>query len=155
MTELLVHVLGTPAPAGSKTFKGMRNGHAILAESSKSVKPWRRDVEQAAGRAIRLWCASEPEREGMWLPLDGPILLDVIFMLRAPKTMPRGRTAPTTYPDLSKLIRSTEDALVRAEVMRDDARIVRLTAEKRYAEPGQPTGARIRVAAMSSQGALI
>jgi crossover junction endodeoxyribonuclease RusA len=41
-------VRGTPAPQGSKSFKGIHGGHAVLAESSKKVKPWRMDVKAVA-----------------------------------------------------------------------------------------------------------
>jgi Holliday junction resolvase RusA-like endonuclease len=41
--------------------------------------------------------------------------------LSAPKTR---RTWPMRTPDLSKLLRSTEDALTTAGIWRDDARVV-------------------------------
>jgi Holliday junction resolvase RusA-like endonuclease len=130
--ELVIDVLGIPAPQGSKAYKGLRNGKPILAESSKKVKPWRDAVERHARAAIAL---------AHWQPLDGPIELVVTFL------MPRGKTItrdwPTTYPDSSKLIRSTEDALVRAGVLVDDARIVHHDVWKQYTT-GEP-GARVKV----------
>lgn len=153
--ELVVRVVGTPGPQGSKSYKGTRNGRAILVESSKKAKPWRRDVETACASAIKAWEASSPERVGMWFPLDGPLEFSGVFYLHKPGR-PMNDDWPITYPDLSKLIRSTEDAMKLAGVMRDDARIVRFgTVEKRYADPGQPTGATIRVRAISEQGALL
>jgi len=126
--ELVVRVHGAiPGPQGSKSYKGMRAGKPVLAESSKKVKPWRQAVIAAARSAILA---------AGWVTLDGPIELRVVFLLPSPKTMPKGRTAPTVYPDLSKLVRSTEDALVSAGVLVDDARIVRTISEKRYGAPG-------------------
>lgn len=107
-------VYGSPAPQGSKSFKGMnRHGHAILAESSKKVKPWRQDVK-AAAEAVRVGP-----------PLDCPLIASMVFTVPKPLGAPkRKRTWPATKPDLSKLARSTEDALVDAGLIRDDSRIV-------------------------------
>jgi crossover junction endodeoxyribonuclease RusA len=107
-------VLGTPGPQGSKSFKGMAGGHAILAESSKIVKPWRDSV---------MWCARQAL--GKQPMITGPVVVDMIFTLKKPKSAPKKRrTWPKSAPDLSKLARSTEDALTIAGVYEDDARIV-------------------------------
>lgn len=109
-----------PGPQGSKTptrFGGMR-------ESSKKVKPWRAAVHKEA-------VASLPEG---WEALDGPLELRVVFHLKRPKAAPKTIDIPATkYPDASKLVRSTEDALTTAGVWADDARVVRIVAEKQYA----------------------
>jgi len=39
-------------------------------------------------------------------------------------------------PDLSKLVRSTEDALTEAGIWKDDARVVECFASKRYPNEG-------------------
>lgn len=108
-------VYGTPAPQGSKRFVGRaKSGRGILLEMSKKVKPWRMCVYHAALIA----------REGR-LPLDGPLVARMIFTLRKPASAPkRRRTWPDRTPDLSKLVRSTEDALTDAGLITDDARIV-------------------------------
>lgn len=110
-------VRGTPAPQGSKSFKGMsKAGRAILTESSKKVRPWRQDVK-AAAEALR-------ERTGA-APIDGPVVVSMVFTLQKPASAPkRRRTYPMRTPDLSKLARSTEDALTDAGVWADDARVV-------------------------------
>lgn len=98
---------------------------AILVESSKKVKPWRKEVDHAgrvamAGRA----------------PLDGPLRVTMTFTLPKPTSAPKTRrTYPMRTPDLSKLVRATEDALTTAGVWVDDARVVELTTAKRY--PGE------------------
>lgn len=122
---LTVVAFGTPGPQGSKSFKGMTaKGNALLVESSKKVKPWRRAVAEAAEWAI-LATAKQAGAVG-WAPLDGPLEVSMVFTLRKPTSAPkRTRTWPTRYPDLSKLCRSTEDALTAAKVWADDARVVR------------------------------
>lgn len=127
-------VVGTPAPQGSKSFKGIRNGHAILAESSKKVKPWRQDVAAAALEA----------RAGRQ-PIDGPVCVSIWFHLQRPKSAPRRRTEPDRKPDLDKLIRSTLDAIVTSGMIHDDAQVVHLNASKQYASTGSPIGAQISV----------
>jgi Holliday junction resolvase RusA-like endonuclease len=109
-------VYGSPAPQGSKKFVGIAKGtgRGILVESSKRVKPWREDVK-AAAEAIRNGAA----------PLDGNLVLCMVFTLPKPKSAPKSRrTWPNRKPDVSKLARSTEDALVDAGLIADDARIV-------------------------------
>jgi crossover junction endodeoxyribonuclease RusA len=120
---LTVVVHGTPAPQGSKRHVG----HGVMIESSKNVKPWRDAVRSDAAVEYAL---SNPAG-----PLDGPLVADMVFSFTRPKSHYRtGRnahllrgTAPTRPvgpPDLSKLARSTEDALTDAGVWADDARVV-------------------------------
>lgn len=120
---------GCPAPQGSKAFKGMVNGHGVMVESSKKVKPWRQDVKAAALLA----------RNGA-AALDGALRCRMIFTLPKPTSSPkRRRVYPMRKPDLSKLVRSTEDALVDAGFIADDARIVDLHAMKVF--PNEHEGA--------------
>ncbi|MEU5939387.1 RusA family crossover junction endodeoxyribonuclease [Micromonospora sp. NPDC047548] len=111
MTELRITVHGLPAPQGSKRHVG--NG--VMIESSKKVKPWREAVKTAARDAVG----------DDWRPLDEPLLVSIVFTMPKPASAPkRRRTWPMRTPDLSKLIRSTEDALTDAGIWRDDARVV-------------------------------
>lgn len=115
MNPITVIAYGQPAPQGSKKFVGHANsGRAILAESSKKVKPWRQDVKAAA----------EIARAGA-APLDGNLVVSMVFTVPKPASAPKRRTTfPNKKPDLSKLARSTEDALVDAGLIVDDSRIV-------------------------------
>lgn len=108
-------VFGIPGPQGSKVFKGLsKSGKGIMVESSKKVAPWREAVAWAAVKA-----------RGQHAPMDGPLLVSMVFTLPKPTSAPkRARTYPMRKPDLSKLIRSTEDALVTSGLIADDARIV-------------------------------
>jgi len=133
-----IYVVGTPAPQGSKRFVGhAKSGRGVLVESSKRVKPWRNDVVEAA-------LAQVPrEMRG----LAGPLTMTVVFHLRAPVSASKKKLSlgPCRKPDLSKLVRSTEDALSDAGIWGDDAQVVECLARKRYAEDGEPTGAFIYV----------
>lgn len=109
-------VYGTPAPQGSKSFKGVQNGIARLVESSKKVKPWRVEVKAACERTV--------DAIPFWTLLDGPLVASMVFTLRKPVSAPkRRRTWPDRMPDLSKLVRSTEDAITGVG-WADDARVV-------------------------------
>jgi len=125
MTPVTITVYGMPGPQGSKAYKGQsKKGHAILVESSKKVKPWRQAVVAAcvdAGINGR--------------KLEGPLCLHVWFTLPRPASAPKRVKQPAKKPDLSKLIRSTEDALTDAGVWIDDAQAVVIMAVKTF--PGE------------------
>lgn len=115
-----VSVKGIPGPQGSKRHVGK----GIMIESSKKVKPWREAVRSTSA-----------DHMGYAPSFDGPLLVDMVFTFLRPKSHYRtGRNAhllrddaptrPKSKPDLSKLARSTEDALTDAGVYRDDALIV-------------------------------
>lgn len=110
---ITITVIGTPGPQGSKSFKGMRGGHAVLAESSKKVKPWREAVK---------WAVAPYRIPGG--TVIGPLFCEMVFSLKRPKSAPKRITHPATTPDLSKLVRSTEDALTESGIWEDDARVV-------------------------------
>ncbi|WP_213451556.1 RusA family crossover junction endodeoxyribonuclease [Rhizomonospora bruguierae] len=138
-----IKVYGQPAPQGSKSFRGIWGGKAILTESSKAVKPWRDAVRADAIFALA-------QRTGdSWTPLDCPLAVEMVFTMPKPASAPkRRRTWPSRMPDLSKLARSTEDALTDAGIWRDDARVVEY---RRLAKvyPGED------VDALSSPGVVI
>ncbi|MBB4915069.1 RusA family crossover junction endodeoxyribonuclease [Streptosporangium saharense] len=122
MTPLLtITAYGVPGPQGSKKARAIYKGRGAnrqftgkvsVQESSRKVGPWREAVKKAAE------LAAGPG----WVTLDAPLLVEFCF------TFDRGRTVKrrhhTVYPDLSKLIRSTEDALTGAGIWADDARVV-------------------------------
>lgn len=108
--SVTIVVFGNPAPQGSKRHVGK----GVMVESSKAVKPWREAVKAAALDVMDQAPA-----------LDGPLLVRMVFTLRKPASAPkRRRTWPDRTPDVSKLVRATEDALTEAGVWADDARVV-------------------------------
>lgn len=137
--KLTIIAYGDPAPQGSKRHVGK----GVMIESCKRVKPWRENVAAAALEA-RVAEAFAP-------PLDGPLRARMVFTLRKPASAPKKRrTYPDRKPDLSKLIRSTEDALVQAGAIADDARIVEFTRAAKVFVGEDPealdaTGVRIEV----------
>lgn len=152
--NVTLKVFGQPAPQGSKRAFAVRGkggvptGRIAVIESSHDrVKSWRQAVMDAAA----------PERARR-LPFDGPLHVIMSFYLARPQSHFRtgknaGRlkesapTYPTKLPDLSKLIRATEDALTDCGIWADDARVVMISAEKQYTSPNSEE--------MSVPGAII
>jgi Holliday junction resolvase RusA-like endonuclease len=118
-----IRVIGTPAPQGSKRHVG----HGVMIESSKKVKPWREAVKWAV-----LALFSDPRMTRALVA--GPVSVEMIFTMPRPKSAKRG-AVPSSRPDLSKLVRSTEDALTDVGAWEDDARVVRCMAMKVF--PGE------------------
>jgi Holliday junction resolvase RusA-like endonuclease len=138
---VVITVFGTPAPQGSKRAFAVRGkggiptGRVAVIESSHDrVRSWRAAVIDAAlGLDATSW------------PLGGPLRLGVIFALPRPKGhFGSGKNAgklrdsapryPAGVPDLSKLLRSTEDALADAGLFRNDSQVVAYSRlEKVYA----------------------
>jgi len=116
MTTITVY--GIPAPQGSKKFVGMsKKGRGILVESSAKVKPWRQAVTIAAVEA--------------GARVVGPVSVSMTFTLPRPAAAKK-RAHHATKPDLSKLVRSTEDAITDSGVWEDDSRVCRTVSEKLY-----------------------
>ena len=143
---IIIRVFGTPGPQGSKRFMGVsKAGKGILVESSSKVKVWRESVKAAAwevlnARLCDLDAIPVVERGLLRKTggMSGPIHLEVTFTMARPKSAKKG-AVPSTRPDLSKLIRSTEDALTDVGAYEDDARIVECLARKVF--PGQHSDA--------------
>lgn len=89
-------------------------------------------------------------------PLTEGVYVDLLFHFRRPMSHYRtGKFAdqlkPTasyhmvTAPDLDKLVRAVGDALVNADVLKDDSQIVMLSAEKHWVAPEEATGLSVQV----------
>jgi crossover junction endodeoxyribonuclease RusA len=117
---LKIIVYGDPAPQGSKRFVGRAAGKGIMIEASDKVRPWRQDVKAAAEAVL--------DSLGRPPPFTGPLAVRMVFTFLRPMSVRRTkRPWPSVAPDLSKLCRSTEDALKQAGVIHDDALIVEYT----------------------------
>ena len=136
---LRIEVRGIPGPQGSKKFVGFSGkGKALLIESSKLVKPW---------RTIVTYESAIEARGKEQVSFAGPVDVEMHFTMPKPKSCPKSRRFPDRKPDLSKLIRSTEDALTESGIWEDDARVVRMAATKCWPNEG--------AYALSSPGVLI
>lgn len=135
-------VPGVPQPAGSKrAFTVTKPDGKIgvrVEDDAKRGKPWRVAVAWAAKAA----------HQGV--PLEGPLVLSVIFTMPRPKghfgkrgLRPSAPAFPTVKPDATKLLRCLEDACTGI-LWRDDAQIVHQIVRKRY---GAAIGAAVSVAA--------
>lgn len=121
-----------------------------MREASAYVGEWRQDVAAAAAR----------QYQGP--PLGGPLSLEIEFRFPRPKShFGTGRNATVLKPDapefvvsrkygdLSKLIRSTEDAISATSgfpVVEDDSLFAVVRATKVYASADKPVGAVVFVA---------
>lgn len=147
MSRVAFHVPGIPAPGGSKKFVGIgkKTGRAIIIDDAgKRNKDWRAAVAWAGKAAM----------QGRAL-LAGPLQVRFEFVMPRPKghfgakgLKPSAPAWPTVKPDALKLTRSSEDALTGI-VWVDDAQIVKETIEKRYAAPGEASGAVITVSGLN------
>lgn len=129
--RIVIPVVGTPAPQGSKRHVG--NGR-MVESAAATLGPWRDAVRTEAARAMN----------GA-RPMMGAVDARIVFYFPRPvghfgrhgNLLPSAPDHKTTRPDLSKLLRSTEDALTDAGVWGDDAQVVHLVLDKVFgARPG-------------------
>jgi Holliday junction resolvase RusA-like endonuclease len=158
--EIAFHVAGTPAPKGSmveffvagtarpkgsKRMVRTSGGRTILIEMSGPEKSWRELVGQCGLEAMR----------GRSRFVDHPLTVVMVFGFARPKSHYTSKglraNAPAWHvarPDVSKLVRSAEDAL-SGIVFDDDSRIAHLLVSKRYCTADEPTGVAIFVDAIA------
>lgn len=122
-------IKGTAAPQGSKSPGKVIAGRSTMRESSKALKPWRKNVIDAAK------FAAGPG----WHPLDGALIATLNVYFSRPRNS-KFKDYPAGAPDLDKLQRAIGDALTLAGIIHDDARIVTWVATKRWTD-GQPFAA--------------
>ena len=122
--SLRVVAFGAPATQGSK--KGFIRGRkVVMVEMDEKLPAWRAAVEAAA----RL--SAGPT----WEPIDAAVSVTGEISLRKPNTT-KYPDAPAGTPDLDKLQRAIGDALTKARVIADDARIVHWNIRKVWGIPG-------------------
>lgn len=132
-------VPGIPAPGGSKRHIG---GGRIIEDCTRT-KGWRACVALAAMQA---GCT----------PMDGPLSVMMVFTMPRRKfhyrkngtLKPAAPACPTTKPDTTKLVRSTEDALTGI-CWHDDAQVVQQMSAKIYESAGRPPGVSITIRPMA------
>lgn len=129
-------VYGTPAPQGSKTAF-VRGGRAVVVDGSSTtgrqkLSSWRAEVAREAANIA----SGEL--------LEGPIGVEINFVMPKPKSAPKGKIFCDKKPDIDKLIRSTFDSMTGV-LYKDDAQVVNVKATKTYVSPEEPAGARVRI----------
>lgn len=138
-----LHVYGTPAPKGSaRAFINKKTGRAFVASGGARTTEQKLKSWDAAVRAEAL--------ELLGPSLTGPVFVgkplhvELSFELARPGghwakrggLKPSAPLAPTTKPDIDKIVRATLDSLTGL-VFDDDSRIVSLVVTKLYASPGR------------------
>ena len=118
-------VMGEPKPKGSKRAFVV-NGRAIVTEG-KSTKSWEATIRTVIGTMNVTM-------------LHGPVEVELVFYLPTPASrMPKIKSkdywkrhpVPDGKPDLDKCVRAVFDAMNKV-LFEDDARVIRLVAEKRF-----------------------
>lgn len=139
---IVIQVRDKPRPGGSKRAFSHK-GRSWVVDANKHTKTWRDSVRNAAFQSYK-----------------GPILqqacwIEYVFCFDRPQShFGSGKnsqilksSAPkfhTKKPDLTKLIRSTEDALTGI-IWKDDAQVCEGKKEKRYCHPGEFEGVVITI----------
>ena len=129
MNPIIFFVPGDPQPGGSKrAFYIPKLKRSVITEANPKAKNWRSTVAQVAAEVMRS-------------PLQGALSVRFEFFKARPKghynakgiLRPSAPAYPTTKPDTTKLVRSTEDAL-KGIAWRDDSQVVDQFACKRYGD---------------------
>lgn len=131
--DVALVVYAKPAPKGSKDYLGQRKSRKTGRMVPKLVESAAADLEVLDEAVSWVWRARRPAG---WVPLDGPLVADMTFTLARPKNhYGTGRNAGQlkewaaplvwhhVYPDTDKLVRGLGDALTKAGVWADDARL--------------------------------
>lgn len=126
MNAIAFFIQGEPAPKGS--LVAVQRG-VYLESNRQKLNPWLQAIKTRARQLEAL------------APIDGAIEVEIVFYLTRPATVTR--LLPNVKPDLDKLIRGVFDGL--KGFISDDARIVRVTATKVYADRGNRPGAALRI----------
>lgn len=132
MRAYTVRIPGTPVPQGSsRAF--VRGGRAVVTSANPRLRSWRADAA---------WSISEvARRDG---PLEGPVHVGAVFLFPRPVShfgrkglLPSAPMLHAQKPDLDKLLRALLDAMTEGGAIRDDSRVVSVSAYKAWTE-GEP-----------------
>ena len=133
---MIIVVRGIPAPQGSKRHVG--GGRMI--ESSRAVGPWREAVRAETQRAMEA-----PDPTGWIAAYDGPVKVGITFTLTRPKTNRERWPIAKKRNDIDKLARAVLDGITDGGAIDDDARVVQLAVQKKFASPGTAPGCIIKL----------
>jgi Holliday junction resolvase RusA-like endonuclease len=127
-------VLGKPQPQGSMkgfVIKGKDGAkpRAILTSDNTKMKPYRQQVGWSALKA-----RADAGYNGLFAEKHVAVGVEMRFYFAKPPSISKKRIHDVVKPDLSKLVRSTEDAL-SGVIYCDDAQIIQLKTSKQYGIP--------------------
>ncbi len=146
-------VPGKPAKKGSHNSRAFVGAGGQLGsytyDADKGLTKWAKAVHVVALAAVR------EQRGTGYTPTIAPVAVRVTFLFARPRShglrwgtrgKPRQLPPPTSrmLGDVDKLCRGFLDSLTGV-VWQDDSQVVRLEAEKAYAEVGEVPGARVVV----------
>jgi crossover junction endodeoxyribonuclease RusA len=119
------NVRGLPQPQGSsRAFVSGGRARIVTGAHAGPLGYWRHAIATEARAAM-----------GDRPLLEGPLVVILRFRLPRPKSAPKRQQFPDRRPDIDKLARAGLDALTGV-VLRDDAQVIELSADKSYGEPG-------------------
>jgi crossover junction endodeoxyribonuclease RusA len=137
-SALVFRAEGVPVPQGSMRGFLAPDGNIAITSDNPHLKRWRQVVATAA--AVELWSGPRAQR-GIKI---GPMLIDLVFVLPRPESLPRRVVEHLTRPDVDKLVRAVFDALTGV-VWADDKQVIGFTASKRYARATESPGVWVSV----------
>jgi len=114
-------VYGNPVPKARARVVKLKNGRTVSFTPAKTEN-WEDSIRAQA-------LAYRPDNL-----LDGPLVLRAVFYLLRPRSRPKREQYPDRRPDLDNCLKSVKDAL-NGVIWTDDARIVKIIAEKCYGDP--------------------
>lgn len=129
MPEIRFTVYAKAEPQGSaKGF--VVKGRAIVTSDNTKMRSYRAEVTREARACLSDLGIAEP-----FIGKHIPVLFEMHCFFRRPPSIPKKRKAMVVNPDLSKLLRSTEDAMIGI-LYHDDSQIVQAKISKDYASDG-------------------
>jgi Holliday junction resolvase RusA-like endonuclease len=136
MTRRVVtfEVFGVPQTKGStRAFIPKGWTRPVITNTNPKARGWEQLVAAQAQTVVG---------DGLFL---GPVVLGIRFYFPRPQAIGTKLAHHIKRPDIDKAIRVIADSLTGV-LYRDDSQVVRLIAEKHYAEPAKPARALITVA---------
>lgn len=149
MADMVTFVaLGVPGPSGSKrALRHRYTGKIVLIDSGGArTRAWRSTVAAAARAAMKDIDSLEPP---YYLAIEFRMPRPQCHFNKAGELLPGAPWVPVVKPDLTKLLRATEDALTGI-VWADDSLVVETYVSKTYAL-SSAAGARITVCHVESK----
>lgn len=119
-------VTGKPVPKGRP--RAFRVGSSIRMYTDRQTQQWE--------HVVGLQAKAHANRRQLAIPLVGPLVVELTFQVRRPKTVKHQYPA-TDRSDVDNLAKAVLDGMQAVGLMRDDRQVVDLISRKRYADDGQ------------------